>query len=458
MLPVQSGLQEAFSADPDPRVFGFTLLVALSVGVSLGLAPASAAAGYDVSAALKSQAALVLGRGMRIRKVLVAAQVGLSLLLLIGAGLFARTLYNLKNLDLGFRRDHLLAFRIDPKLNGYTSQQIASVYERVRRSLAAQPGVRSLTCAQVALLAFDETGSNVEIPGYQTKEGEEIVPDMNRVGPGFLSTLGIPLIAGRDFTENDAGGGLPRVAIVNEAFARRYFGTPNIVGRVIIFGSTGDPPRGNHVEIIGVAHDAKYASVRETTREFVYFPYLEFTATGGMTFYIRTWQDPAGIALMVRQQVRKIDPGLPVSDLNTMEDQVDDNLWIPRIVAALSISFGSIALILAAVGLYGVLSYVVARRTREIGIRMALGARRSNVLRMVMQEVMVLTGIGMAVAIPVTLALARVVGSQLYGISSTDPLAIAGAVILLAAIAGLAGYLPAYRATRIDPIRALRYE
>jgi predicted permease len=454
MLPAQSGLQLAFSASPDARVMTFTLLLSLASGVLFGLVPAFSAARSDVVPALKNQAAGVLGSGgqARFRRVLVAAQVGLCLLLLVGAGLFARSLYNLQNLNLGFRSDHLLTFRIDPKLNVYTSKQIFSLYDRLLTALAAQAGVRSVTCSRVALLAFDEAGQDIQIPGYRPREGEEIVPDMNSVGPGYFSTLGIPMIAGREFTSQDAGGDVPKVAVVNEQFARRYFGNPSVVGRVLVLGPN------HNVEIIGVCRDAKYASVREKTREFVYLPYLEGRDPGGMTIYLRTLLDPFRLAPAVRQEVRRLDANLPVSNLETMADQIDDNLFLDRIVAALSVSFGLLATVLAAVGLYGVLSYAVARRTREIGIRMALGATRERVMRMVMGEVALLAGSGMAVAIPVALALTRLIKSRLFGLATNDPQTFAGAVIVLGVVAALAGYVPARRATRVDPISALRYE
>jgi predicted permease len=455
MLPAESGLGLAFSVSPDARVLAFTLFVSLFAGVLFGLAPAFAATRFAIAPALKNQAAGVFGGGRQagFRKALFAAQVGLSLLLLVGAGLFARSLYNLEHLDVGFHPDHLLTFRVDPKRHAYTDQWIASLYERLLGALASQPGVRSVACARVALMMNDEAGSGIEIPGYQPKEGEEIVPDMNSVGPGFFSTLGIPLLAGREFTAQDAGG-IPKVAVVNAAFERRYFPGQSALGRFLVFGA------GHKIEIVGVAANAKYASVRETTPEFLYLPYLQIPGSGrgGMTIYMRTSLDPARLASVVRQQVRRLDPDVPVSNLETMPEQIDENLWLDRIVAALSVSFGLLATVLAAVGLYGVLSYAVARRTREIGIRMALGATREKVIRMVMGEVAVLAAAGIAVGIPVSLGLTRFVKSRLFGLANTDPATLAGAVIVLVVVASLAGYLPARRATRVDPIDALRYE
>jgi putative ABC transport system permease protein len=249
-------------------------------------------------------------------------------------------------------------------------------------------------------------------------------------------------------------GGVPKAAIVNAAFEARYFPGQSALGRFLMFGA------GHAVEIVGVAANAKYASVREATPVFVYMPYLQMPASGrfGMTIYKRTSLDPARLASVVGQQVRNIDAELPVSNLETMPEQIDDNLWLDRIVAALAVSFGLLATVLAAVGLYGVLSYAVARRTREIGIRMALGATREKVIRMVMGEVALLAAAGMVVAIPVSIGLTHFVKSRLFGLANTDPVTLAGAVVILAAVAALAGYLPARRATRIDPISALRYE
>ena len=455
-LPAQSELQLAFSSHPDPRTLAFTFALSLLTGIVFGLAPAWQATRVELAPALKEQAGSVAGSGgqARFRRVLVASQTGLSLLLVVGAALMTRSLYNLKNQSLGFRTDHLLAFSIDPKLNGYTSAQIFSLYDRTLSAIGALPGIRSVSCARVGLLANERSGANITVAGYQDKEGEDMSPNMNSVGPGYFAALGIPLIAGREFSAADAQGA-PKVAIVNEKFSHYFFGNDNAVGRWFGFGG-GDVKL--DIQIVGVAKDAKYSKVRETPPRFIYLPYLQDKQPAGMTFYVRTAQNPAATAGLIRREVQLLDSNVPIKNLETMDQQIDDSLFLERVVAALSASFGLLATVLAAIGLYGVLSYMVARRTREIGIRVALGATRAKIVRLVMAEVALLGGIGIVAAIPVSLALSRYLKSQLFGLSSTDPLTFAGAALFLALVAAVAGYVPALRAMRVDPLTALRYE
>ena len=457
LLPVESGLQLAFSAAPDSRVLAFNFLVALATGILVGLAPALQSTRADVAPALKEHAAGVVGGvGARFRRVLVASQIGFSLLLLVGAGLFARSLYNLKSLNLGFPADHLLMFTLNPTLTGYSSAQIFGLYDRLIAAMAAQPGVRAVSGSQLPLLGRSNSSSNITVAGYQAKEEENMSPDMNNIAPGFFAAVGIPLVAGRDITRQDALGA-PKVAIVNETFARYFFGnTSAAVGRWFGIGAGASVKL--DIQIVGVAKDAKYSAVREKYSRFVYFPYLQDEHPGGMTFYVRTWQDPIQAASAIRRSIHDLDSNLPIRNLETMDTQVNDNIWTDRVVAMLSFSFGALATLLAAIGLYGVVSYAVTRRTREIGIRMALGANRARVLRLVMSEVALLAGLGIAIAIPVSLVLTFFIKSQLFGLSDHDPITFAGAVVMLASVAALAGYLPARRATRVDPITALRYE
>ena len=348
-------------------------------------------------------------------KVLVAAQTGLSLLLMVGAGLFARSLYNLKSQDMGFRIDHLLAFDINPKLNGYTSTQIFSLYDRLFSAIRSEPGVRAVAYSRLGLLAGDSAGSNITVAGYHEKEGEDMNPNMNNVSPGYFSSLGIPLLAGREFTASD-GQGAPKVAIVNEKFQRYFFGNESAVGRWFGFGG------GNvklDIQIVGVAKDGKYANVRQVSPRFIYLPFLQSKDPGGVTVYIRTSQDPALAAGAARREVQRLDPNLPVTNLASMDQLINDNIWLDRVVAALSMGFGLLATLLAAIGLYGVLAFMVSRRTREIGIRLAVGASQVTILRLVMAEVTWVAGTGILVAIPVSLALTRYLKSQLFGLSST---------------------------------------
>jgi len=456
-LPAESSLPLAFSSSPDLRTLGFAIAVSALTGILFGLVPAFQTTHSGIASALKDQAGSVAGGGgqARFRKVLVAAQTGLSLLLMVGAGLFARSLYNLKNQDLGFRTDHLLAFDVDPKLNGYTAAQILSLYDRLVSGLTAEPGVRSVTYSRMGLLGGNSAGSNITVAGYHEKEGEDMNPNMDNVSPGYFSALGIPLLAGREFTRSDAEGA-PKVAIVNEKFERYFFGNESAVGRWFGFG--GGKGTKLDIQIVGVAKNGKYAEVRQATPRFIYLPYLQDQAPGGGTVYIRTSQDPALAAGAARREVQRLDPNLPVSNLASMDQLIDDNIWLDRVVAALSMGFGLLAAALAAIGLYGVLAFMVARRTREIGIRLAVGASQATILRLVMAEVVLVAGTGILVAIPASLALTRYVKSQLFGLSSTDPWTFAGAALFLALVGIVAAYFPARRAMRIDPVTALRWE
>lgn len=455
-VPVRSGgLELGFSTHPDPRTLVFTLALSIVTGLLFGLAPAFQATRSDLAAALKEQSGAASGSGpARFRKALVAVQTGLSLLLMVGAGLFARSLYNLKSQNLGFRGDHLLAFHVDPKLNGYTSTQIFSLYDRLLGAIRSEPGVRSASCSRIGILANSSSGNNITVAGYQAKEGENMSPNMDFVGPGFFSTFGIPLLTGREFTTADALGA-PKVAIVNEKFAHYFFGNETAIGRWFGFGA-GDVKL--EIQIVGVVKDAKYSAVREVTPRFLYLPYLQGKQPGGMTFYVHTSQDPAKAAGTIRREVPRLDPSLPIDDLKTMDQQIDENLWLDRLTASLSISFGLLASALAAIGLYGVLAYTIVRRTREIGIRVALGATRPRILRLVLSEAALVAGAGIVVAIPISLATTRYLKSQLYELSSTDPPTLTGAALFLVLVGALAAYVPARRAMRVDPMTALRYE
>ncbi len=456
-LPVETGLQLAFSSRPDLRTLAFALGISVVTGILFGLVPAFQTTHSGIASALKDQAGNLAGGGRqaRFRKVLVAAQTGLSLLLMVGAGLFARSLYNLKNQNLGFRTDHLLAFDINPKLTGYSSPQIFSLYQRLFSAVAAEPGVRAVACSRMGLLANSSSGNNITVAGYHDKEGEDMNPNMDSVSPGYFSALGIPLLGGREFTAAD-GQGAPKVAIVNEKFAHYYFGNESPIGHWFGFGA------GNNIkldiQIVGVAKDGKYSSVRQTPPRFIYLPYLQDKDPGGMTIYVRTTQDPTRAAGAVRQEVQRLDPNLPVTNLAAMDQVIDDNIWLDRVVAVLSMGFGLLATVLAAIGLYGVLAFTVARRTREIGVRLAVGATQATILRLVMAEVGMVAGAGILVAIPVSLALTKYLKSQLFGLSSNDPWSLAGAALFLCVVVMIAAYFPARRAMTVDPVIALRWE
>jgi predicted permease len=453
-LPFE-GAARVLSPDPDLRVGLFALVLSVLTGVVFGLVPALQSTRPDLAPTLKNESGTLMGGSapFRFRKGLVVAQVALSLLLLIGAGLFTRSLMNLRQLDPGFEPQKLLALSVDPSLNGYPLERRLALLEQIQDDIAAEPGVRSVSLAEGALMTDSHNSSTVTVEGYEPKDGENLNPDLNAVGTQFFSTLGIPLLAGRDFTDADRTGA-PKVAIVNETFARYFFGDKDPRGRRIGFGRGAS----TDIEIVGLVKDGKTGSLREKPLRFVYLPFTQRAQVGGMTFYARTSVDPLGLAPRLRAIVQKADATLPVTDLKTMGAQINESLLVDRLVAALSASFGLLATLLAAVGLYGVMSYAVSLRTREIGVRVALGADRKTVLLMVLKEVAVLAVIGVAIGLPSGYTLGRLVETQLFGLTARDPLTFVVATVTLLLTAFLAGYLPAMRATRVPPMTALRYQ
>lgn len=445
-----------FVTDPNMNVLYFNLALCVLTTLLFGLIPALQSTRPDLAPTLKDQAGAVAAGGQsRWRKSLVTAQVSLSLLLLIGAGLFVRSLKNLKNLDPGFRVANLVAFELDPTLNGYKPEQAKLFYRQLADRLAAIPGSRSTALAVVGVLNFNSWDATITVAGYTPKTGEDMDPNLNYVSPRFFETLAIPVFAGRDFSDSDRVG-TPKVAIVNEKFARHYFGDRGAIGRRI--GMGGDPGTKTDIEIVGVVRDTRYRTMRDDPPREIYLPYQQSTWASEMTAYVRTGLPSDQVFPAMRDAVRKLDPNLPVYSMKTMEDTRDDSLAVERLAASLSTAFGVLATMLAAIGLYGVMAFLVTRRTREIGIRMALGAMTGNVVWLVMREVLFLAGLGVAIGLPAAFAVTRLVGSQLYGIESYDPVTIVGATLGLLAIAAVSGYIPTRRATHIDPIKALHYD
>ena len=455
-IPDQVGITSALTADLDVRVLMFTFAAAVVTTILSGMAPALRFSRPDIALAMKERAASVAGGKSTLRNLLVAGQIALSVVLLVAAGLFTRSLFNLKNADLGFNADHLFTFSVNAKLNGYSDAGTRDLYSRIATDLGSMPGTTAVGSSTVALLNYDTNSRNATIDSYKPAPDEDMDTNWSAVSPGYLHAMDIQLLAGRDLSPSDSAGS-PKVCVVNEKFAKRYFGSPQqAIGHTIGLGSgSGLKP---DMQIVGVARDSKYAGVREHTPRFLYLPYLQQEDQRNMTYYVRTSAPPDQAANQIRRAVQNIDANLPVLFLETMPEHVKTNLFLDRLVAFLSLSFGGLAAGLAAVGLYGVLAYSVSQRTREIGIRVALGATRGRIIRLVLGDVLLLAGIAIGVALPLSFALSNTLRSQLYALSNYDPLTYGAVVLVVASTAVVAGALPAFRAAKLDPLEALRFE
>ena len=430
--------------------------IALLCAVLFGIAPALRATRVELASTLKDQASS-LSSGLeqtRLRRSLVISQVALTLLLVSGAAGFARSLYNLQHVDLGLRPNHILQFSISPDLNGYNPQRTIAFFRQLEERLAALPGVQGVSGAEIPVLAGDDWGSNVSVEGEPPDEAGNTHVLRNAVGPGFFSTMGIPLVSGREFTRQDSGEG-SQVAIVNESFARKFFAARNPLGLHMAFGGAKTPL---NIQIVGVVKDSRYTQVKEDVRPFAYMPYAQDPNIGRITYYVRTQQDPQALAASVHSVVSELDANLPLDGMRTFEAQIGMSISGDRLLAFLAVAFGGLAALLAAMGIYGLLAYAVTQRTREIGMRMALGAEPRQVRGMILGDVTRLALVGTLMGLPLAYGVSRLTNSMLYGAKSFDAFSFLAALAALALIAGLAAYAPARRATRIDPMKALRYE
>ena len=457
VLPAQAGAGNVITTELDVRILAFALGLSVLAGILFGLYPALQASRHALVGTLKDQSgqSTATPASGRFRKILVIMQTAMSLLLLICAGLFGKTLLNLTRLDVGFNVDHLLTFSVLPKLNGYTDERALAFYLQLTERLQRLPGVTLVSAARVAAIAGSANSANVTVEGFKGKSADEEQTYLNQVGPAYFKTLGIPLLAGREFTISDTRTA-PGVAIVNEAFARHFLPNQNPIGRRLARGS-GDNIELN-LTIVGVVKDARYSDLRDPPPRVLYTPYIQLVQQSTLHYYIRTAMDPEHLAETIRAQVAALDPYLPIRDLRTMEAQVGTHLSRERLLSSLTGVFAGLATLLAAIGLYGVLAYNVARRTREIGIRMALGAGRQQVRRLVIRDVALVIGMGVAVGLASAALVARLLESVLFGMARWDPAVFVAAPAVMAGIAMLAAYVPARRATRVDPMIALRYE
>ncbi|HXU36106.1 MAG TPA: ABC transporter permease [Blastocatellia bacterium] len=445
------------SPELDLRMLGFNLALALVTGLLFGLAPAFRATRLNLESTLREQGSSVSGSlsQVRFRKGLVVSQIVLTTVLLVGAGLFARSLNNLERMDLGVRAEHLITFSIAPEQNGYTPVRSVALFDQLRESLAALPGVTVVSAAEIPVFTDSNSSSNITAEGYTPQDGEEMNVYHNYVGPDFFSALGIPLIAGREFNRGDTANS-EKTAVVNETMAKRFFAGREAVGSHFAFGA-GDKVHPD-IQIVGIVKDSKHGSVREKARPFLYIPYSQQKTIGRLTYYIKTRQGLGQMAATLRREVQQLDANLPVFELKTLDQQIDESLFADKFLTSLSLSFALLAAVLAVIGLYGVMAYTVTRRTREIGIRMALGASRGNVSWLILREVVVLAAIGLIIGLPAAYGLGHVTESLLYGVKVSDPIVFAGAALLLSSGTLLGGYLPARRAATTDPLKALRCE
>jgi predicted permease len=445
-------------ASPDLRVFLFTAGMCLLTGILFGLIPALRSRNVPVALTLKSgsQNGNSAETGWNWGKLLVTGQVALSLLVLFVAGLLVHSLQNIRNVDLGYNREHLLLVSTDPQAAGYNKARITSFANDLATQISSLPGVRAVTSSKNGLFSGSESGNSIKVEGYTSKNDEDLQAAFDHVAPNYFSTVGIPLLLGRDIGLQDTEAS-PRVAVINEGMARFYFGQTNPIGRK--FEIQDPESKGGTVEIVGVARDARDHKLKGEVGRRFYIPLAQGLGTmAGINFVIRTVGNPVAVADSVRKQIKALDANVPVYSVRALNELTERSIGNQILIARLSSVFAGLALLLAAIGLYGILSYSVSGRTREIGVRMALGAQRGSVLKMVLREAGKLVLLGIVIGVPAAMLAGRLFSSMLFGLKATDPLSMVLVVVVLLAITLLASYIPARRATKVDPMIALRYE
>jgi predicted permease len=433
----------------------FAIAVSAATALLFGLFPALHSTRESLVTTIRANAGQIAGARstMRSHTALVAGQIALSTVLLVAAGLFLRSLHNVSRADLGLSVEHVATFTIAPELNGYTPEQRKQLFDKVENELPTIPGVTAVTSARIALFQGGGWGSDISVEGVKNDPNVDRDAMINQVGPQFFKTLGIPLLAGREFTVADREGA-PGVAVVNEAFVKKFgLGSEAIGRRAALWG--GDDL---NLQIVGIVRNAKYGSVKGEKQAVIYAAQHQDPGVGAVTYYVRTAGDPSQLLRQIPSMMARIDRDVPVQDLKTMPQQIRENVYLDRMIGTLAGAFAVVATLLAAIGLYGVLAYAVAQRTREIGVRMALGAGEWSVRRLVLGQVGAMTLAGGALGVIAALALGRTARSLLYGLEANDPASVAGAAIVLMVVALGAAYLPARRASRVDPMRALRAE
>ena len=435
----------------DWRVLSFVLAVTVVTGIVFGIAPALRATSLNVSAALKETSRSIAGSRSLLTRGLLVLQVAVSLVLLIAAGLFLRTLNNLRHVDVGFNTQNLVVFRVNPALNRYDDKKSNTLIADIATRLQGVAGVRAVGVSSVPLLANNVSSTGIFRPGrtYAPRQSDDIY--ILQVSPDYFKTMEIPIVAGRRFSDRD-NQTAPKVVIINETAARKYFANENPVG--LRFGTSVE--QSSDLEIVGVLRDTKYEGVRQDVPPTMFVPSLQ--SRPATVFQVRTAADPAPFVGSIREAVRQVDPDLPLMDVSTQAEQIDKNLQQERVFAQAYAMFGALAMLIASIGLFGLMSYSVARRTNEIGIRMALGAESRHVLRLVMSESMTLVLLGIVVGLAAALAAGRLVTALLFGLAATDALSMVAATLVMLTVSSLAAYLPARRAARVDPLVALHYE